>query len=468
MSKKDRSSDRSSLAASSLPSLPSGREIAYDHHRISDFNEFESEEDDDEGLENSAVCRGDVVDYEIDDKEEGRMTGSVVYGDENIVNIEVNREREMEMGDYDDPEEGGGEKNGKESPDGQEDDQSIDLDDILEDSPGPNASDAPSIIESRHVSFNDKLNIRNISFSKLQTSESNDDVASFDSREETGSEWPGEDEQSQQPSTQEKKKKLTPAKKRRRCILVISLLVFCLGTAGAAAWFLFFYLKDKRDYAAYESQTDYNEGNAYDEPTVENYPDIEPIGDIFDTDECSPLTVEIKTDRFGNETTWRLVYELDSEYNLDSYVQFEKRRYTDKIKRKRLRQHHIERRVQESPVRPYRQILIATGGPYVYYENSTNPFLSTHCLYKGSYKFDIYDANGDGICCKYDYGYYSLYFVDGRVVHSSSFELGRIESILFNVTSSDILKAQETDVPSVSSSPSASYVPSIAPSFVVS
>ena len=463
MSTKTRSSTRSSLA--SLPTLPSGREIAYDHHRISDFNEFasglvndgelEAEEDNEEGLDNGVVYRGDMVDYEISD-EEGGMTSSVMYKG-GIVDIQVNGEGGIEMGDYDDGEEGGGEGNKKElpdrqgnekeSPDRQEDNQSINLDDIIEDSPGSN--------ECRHVSFNNKLYIRNISSSQLQPSEPNDDVGSFDSREESGSERPGEEEQSRQPTTQEKeKKKLTPAKKRRRCILAISLLIFCLGTAGAGTWFLVFYLEDKRDYAVYESP---NEGNVNDKPSADNFPEIQPIGEIFDTNRCAPLSVEIKTDRFGNETTWTLVYVLDSEYNIDNNVQFE---------RKRLRHHGIERLVQESQVQSYQQILIATGGPYVYYENSTDPFMSTHCLYKGSYKFDIYDANGDGLCCKYDYGYYSLYFVRGqKMVHSSSFELGRIESILFDVTPSDILEAQETDVPSVSPWPTASYAPSIVPSF---
>lgn len=73
--------------------------------------------------------------------------------------------------------------------------------------------------------------------------------------------------------------------------------------------------------------------------------------------------------------------------------------------------------------------------------------------------------NGDGICCKYGQGYFRLYFTrGGREIHSSSFEFGREEDIVFDVTDRDIDTAQKTDVPSISLMPSTSYSPSIAQS----
>jgi hypothetical protein len=282
--------------------------------------------------------------------------------------------------------------------------------------------------------------------------------------EETESQWPGEEQPTRQSMQPKKpKKQLTPAKKRRRCILAISLLIFCLGTAGAGVWFVFFYLEDKKGYNIYD---DLDASSVPDNSGVDEAPGIEPIGDIFDS-ECAPLTVEVKTDSFGNETSWTLVYLMDINNNIaqDDDVQFERKRYADGVKRNRLRQHHIDRRMQQQS----QELTVGIGGPYVYHGNSTQsselPYNSTYCLTKGSYRFDITDANGDGICCKYGQGYYKLYFSRGSEVHSSSFEMSRGESTLFDVTAGDITKAQETNVPSISLVPSMSYVPSAAPSF---
>jgi hypothetical protein len=122
------------------------------------------------------------------------------------------------------------------------------------------------------------------------------------------------------------------------------------------------------------------------------------------------------------------------------------------------------------PSESRQELLVGNGGPYLYQNMTQSPITNRHnatfCLTKGSYKFDIYDASGDGICCRHDNGSYSLYFVGGRVVQSSSFEDERVESTEFDVTDDDILSPTLSSGASpsfLSTSPLALYPPSMAP-----
>ncbi|MCH7814528.1 MAG: hypothetical protein IID40_10980, partial [Planctomycetes bacterium] len=95
------------------------------------------------------------------------------------------------------------------------------------------------------------------------------------------------------------------------------------------------------------------------------------------------ITVEILTDNFGNETTWELV---------------------------------------EQGVG-----VIASGGPY---PNATLitvdvPVCSTNC-----YDFTIFDSFGDGICCGFGIGFYSIFY-NGNLVGTGG-------AFLFDETVSDI------------------------------
>lgn len=507
----DRHDIRSSLQP--LPTLPSGRQIAYDHRRISDYNEFNSGtfDIDDEELEDGYngedegkdtgvyrrmsgdgevvdIHRGDMVDIEINGCE-GQI--EIEFDDDEIEDLEpiftteppielteMNEEEEQSMHLSDNDESQGSRavsslRKSNRSTRSKSTNDSIEIFNF----PLSNEEHDATINELLNNSY-EKLGNHDTVLPKRQSNHTEEESHEFShseaqslhnkemsllSCEETESQWPGEEHDVPRQSMQPKrpKKKLTPAKKRRRCLLAISLLIFCLGTAGAGVWFVFYYLEDKRGYNVVSEVEDTNAAKAYEDEA----PIIQPIGDMFDSG-CAPLTVEVQTDRFGNETSWTLVYLLDDSSNLNEVddVYFEKRRYADGIKRKRIRRHHIERITQKQS----QELTVGTGGPYEYRDNSTqataSPYMSTYCLTKGSYKFDISDANGDGLCCKYGEGYYKLHFMRGREVHSSTFGLGREEGIMFDVTDSDIDDAQGTDTPSTSLVPSASRAPSAAPS----
>ena len=59
--------------------------------------------------------------------------------------------------------------------------------------------------------------------------------------------------------------------------------------------------------------------------------------------------------------------------------------------------------------------------------------LSTHrmCLQEGRYQFAIYDLGGDGICCVYGEGGYSIASGGNIIVQGGDF--GRNETTLFDV-----------------------------------
>ncbi|KAL3778657.1 hypothetical protein HJC23_008641 [Cyclotella cryptica] len=322
------------------------------------------------------------------------------------------------------------------------------------------------------------------------------------------------------------KKPLSPPKQRRRYCLGISLLLFCIGTASVACWFLFYYLDDVRRTPNQEnnSQSQYTSSNVNQEnggAATSDETMIQPIDKplLEDDAECAYFTVEIVTDMYGNETSWVLSYLFnrdktvdvadanDSEtqghdHDDDADVVVYTERYISSPSRfrgtrNRLRQHNTQWQRKLSKEEPQQQqeqqqqpsaswnnsqpsqvpqeLPVGNGGPYMYLgtapsspQPNTSSHNSTYCLTKGSYKFDLYDANGDGFCCHYGNGSYSLYFNGGgrSIVQSSQFKDERMESVEFKVTDDDIMLSTmlSTASPSFSSTfPVSSYPPSMTP-----
>lgn len=106
----------------------------------------------------------------------------------------------------------------------------------------------------------------------------------------------------------------------------------------------------------------------------------------FNTDGCfdGPITFTFKTDDYGVETSWALSYN-------GTIVQ------TDSIT----------------------------------YDNNTT-YTGTFAFGSGSYKFEIFDASGDGFCCDYGEGSYSLVDSGGRTIASGG-KFGSSESVSFCV-----------------------------------
>ncbi|KAL7480617.1 hypothetical protein ACHAW6_006295, partial [Cyclotella cf. meneghiniana] len=313
-----------------------------------------------------------------------------------------------------------------------------------------------------------------------------------------------------------KNKTLSPTKQDKRHCLRIFLLLLCIGAAGVAItyWFVVYYLggttsenqnKNKQKDPIYVPPNSNDKvGTAANATTKRPMDAIQWDGDA----ECANFTIEVITDRYGNETHWVLSYLPDGdnkevvaqdpqsteekEDNVD-YERSISRASSLKGKRNRLRQHNTQwqrklknkdnqqqqQQQQDSPwnhsqpSQSSQELLVGYGGPYMYHnmaQSSTNPITNSHnatyCLAKGSYKFDIYDANGDGFCCRYGNGSYSLYFVGGRVVQSSSFEDEPVESTEFEVTDDDIpaIMLSSSGSPSILFTPPLSlYPPSMAP-----
>merc|ERR1712157_559482 len=72
-----------------------------------------------------------------------------------------------------------------------------------------------------------------------------------------------------------------------------------------------------------------------------------------------------------------------------------------------------------------------SGGPYT--TKSTEQEISTTCLSTGTYTFEILDSYGDGICCSYGSGSYSVE-ANGEVLVSGG-EFGSVDTKTFQVSS---------------------------------
>lgn len=72
---------------------------------------------------------------------------------------------------------------------------------------------------------------------------------------------------------------------------------------------------------------------------------------------------------------------------------------------------------------------VLSGGSY-----ANNALIEVdECINTGCYEFEILDTYGDGICCNYGQGYYTI-AVDGGVVKDSNGQYGASENVNFCIT----------------------------------
>jgi HYR domain-containing protein/type IX secretion system substrate protein len=88
---------------------------------------------------------------------------------------------------------------------------------------------------------------------------------------------------------------------------------------------------------------------------------------------CEEVTISIKPDYYGSDITWNLKNESGN--------------------------------------------ILTSGGPY--WDGNTSLQTATICLTDGCYKFNIYDSYGDGICCSYGDGGYSIKNSNGELLASN-------------------------------------------------
>jgi len=117
----------------------------------------------------------------------------------------------------------------------------------------------------------------------------------------------------------------------------------------------------------------------------------------FDLSSGIELELSLKADRYGNETTWKL---LNSDLNT-----------------------------------------VSSGGPYGNYTSENRQI----CLPVGNYHLYFYDSEGDGMCCLYGKGYYSLKYVEtGQVIcEGSSFAFEDYHNFNVQPTSIDRLESEK-------------------------
>lgn len=78
--------------------------------------------------------------------------------------------------------------------------------------------------------------------------------------------------------------------------------------------------------------------------------------------------------------------------------------------------------------------VVESGGPYEKGKNGTQ-IRDTFCLPDGCYTFEIFDSYGDGICCAYGNGVYSLTTLDGKTIKTGG-SFGSSETTNFCVPGS--------------------------------
>jgi PKD repeat protein len=105
---------------------------------------------------------------------------------------------------------------------------------------------------------------------------------------------------------------------------------------------------------------------------------------------CETIEIDILTDNYGYETSWELVDDATSS-------------------------------------------VLLSGGQGGVYANNTN-YSQTICLDRGCYTFTIYDSYGDGICCSYGNGYYSVSNLTTTQVYGTGGSFGSSESVSFCIT----------------------------------
>lgn len=121
--------------------------------------------------------------------------------------------------------------------------------------------------------------------------------------------------------------------------------------------------------------------------------------------DCATVSLSLRTDRFGNETSWDIV--------------------------------------QKDPHLDW--VTLQSGGPYRYGKYTpiyghTEEIDESICLPVGQYKFILHDKLGDGICCEYGKGKYGLRIIGGREIRpmADGIFLGKEAIINFDITEDDV------------------------------
>lgn len=131
---------------------------------------------------------------------------------------------------------------------------------------------------------------------------------------------------------------------------------------------------------------------------------------------CAILSISLRTDRFGNETSWDIT--------------------TNEA---------IESSSLSRPLQ-YTETIVMSGGPYKYgkytsTQGYTEQIYESICLPVGKYKFVLHDKMGDGLCCQYGRGQYGVMIRDSaRTVRpmKDGLFLGKEEITPFEITIDDV------------------------------
>lgn len=138
------------------------------------------------------------------------------------------------------------------------------------------------------------------------------------------------------------------------------------------------------------------------------------------TEPCATFTLSLKTDRFGNETSWDITRKVLIANSSSSTT--------------------------TTTFRPlqYHESTIKSGGPYKYGKRTTitghtEQIHESFCLPMGEYNFILHDKMGDGICCDYGRGQYGLRIGEREIrPMSDGLFLGKEEVSSFEITGSDV------------------------------
>jgi len=172
---------------------------------------------------------------------------------------------------------------------------------------------------------------------------------------------------------------------------------------------------------------------------------------------CASWSLHLVPDQFGNETSWKLFEFKDGGHDRERSVEV----VIESNKKRQLRDTTIYSRNEKEKPR-----LVLSGGPYSYKDNFDkeetigshyNAIIAETCLPVGSYKFILYDAEEDGICCEYGNGEYGINLSKGRVIRplSQGVFTGSSEETSFEVTAEDFppMSSPPVSSPSNESSP---------------
>jgi uncharacterized cupin superfamily protein len=111
--------------------------------------------------------------------------------------------------------------------------------------------------------------------------------------------------------------------------------------------------------------------------------------------------------------------------------------------------------------------IVASGPPSGTQYDNNSLYSETVCIDVGEYIFTIYDTYGDGICCSYGEGWYSLKVGDDEVMLQNGGLFDNRQRTSFDVQASDpstLDSPSPTISPSVSPTSSPSDMPTISPS----